>query len=94
MWSNFLGWSDFSAKTEENEEKLFGLVKNMTSRLQSTDDKKGEKLFLQMIISRRRQNLPGATTEEKGDEEFLWSARLEKTRRDVRLYWQGEVENE
>ena len=45
------GWSDFSAKTEENEEKLFGLVKKMTSRLQSTDDKKGEKLFLQMIIS-------------------------------------------
>ena len=61
------GWSDFSAKTEENEEKLFGLVKN----IMSTDDKGGEKSSLQMIISRRRQNLPGATTEEKGDEEFL-----------------------
>ena len=67
------GWSDFSAETEENEEKLFGLVKNMTSRLQSTDDKRGGKTFFfaKMIISRRRQNLPGATTEEKGDEEFL-----------------------
>ena len=84
------GWSDFSAKTEENEEKLFGLVKNMTS----TDDKGGEKLSLQMIISRRRQNLPGATTEEKGDEEFLRPARLKKTCRDVRLYRQGEVANE
>ena len=60
-------WSDFSAKTEENEEKLFGLVKNTVS----TDEKGGEKSSLQMIISRRRQNLPGATTEEKGDEEFL-----------------------
>ena len=60
----------------------------------STYEKEGEKSSLQMIISRRRQNLPGATTEEKGDEEFLWSARLEKTRRDVRLYGQGEVENE
>ena len=59
----------------------------------STDEKGGEKSSLQMIISRRRQNLPGATTEEKGDEEFLWSARLEKNRRDVRLYWKGEVEN-
>ena len=61
------GWSDFSAKTEENEEKLFGLVKN----IMSTDGKRGGNLFLPMIISRRRQNLPGATTEEKGDEEFL-----------------------
>ena len=61
------GWSDFSAKTEENEEKLFGLVKYTMS----TDEKGGEKSSLQMIISRRRQNLPGATTEEKGDEEFL-----------------------
>ena len=60
----------------------------------STDEKGGEKSSLQMIISRRRQNLPGATTEEKGDEEFLWSARLEKTHSDVRLYLRGEVENE
>ena len=63
----FSGWSDFSAKTEENEEKLFGLVKN----IMSTDDKRGGELFLQMIIFRKLQNLPGATTEEKGDEEFL-----------------------
>ena len=63
----FSGWSDFSAKTEENEKKLFGLVKN----IMSTDGKRGGKSSLQMLSSRRRQNLPGATTEEKGDEEFL-----------------------
>ena len=46
IYVSISGWSDFSAKTEENEEKLFGLVKNMTSRLQPTDDKRGGKTFL------------------------------------------------
>ena len=63
------GWSDFSAKTEENEKKLFGLVKN----IMSTDGKRGGKTFFfcENGDFRKLQNLPGATTEEKGDEEFL-----------------------